>query len=80
VLSLRAAAKYSLIRAISGSLLIAGLAFAFVERRYAPNSFVTDDSTILPEWVGWSGYTLAFLAAVIYNITDYLEWWDRRRS
>lgn len=75
-----AAAKYSLIRAISGSMLIVGLALTFVERRYAPNSLVTDDSTILPAWVGWTAYLFALVAALAYNVTDYVEWWNRRKE
>jgi hypothetical protein len=67
----------TLIRAISGSVLIAGLVFTFIERRYAPNAIVTEDSTILPAWVGWLAYLLSLGAALAYNITDYVEWWSR---
>jgi len=69
----------ALIRAVSGTLVIAGLAFAYLERRYAPNAIVTDDSIILPPWIGWMGYLFTLSAAVTYNVTDYVEWWGRRR-
>ena len=71
--------RFLLIRAISGTVLIVGLAFAFVERAYAPQTLVTDSSIILPPWAGWAGYWASLIAALTYNLTDYAEWWRRRQ-
>jgi hypothetical protein len=62
------------VKIIAGTLLFVGLIFGFIERRYAPNAIVTDDSTILPAWVGWSGWILSALATVAYVLMDILEW------
>lgn len=64
---------------IAGTLLFVGLIFGFIERHYAPNAIVTDDSTTLPAWIGWSGWILSALATVAYILTDILEWRARPR-
>jgi hypothetical protein len=48
-------AIFSLGRAVSGTLVIIGLVFAYLERRYAPNTIVLENSPDLPGWVGWLG-------------------------
>lgn len=71
-------ATLSLIRAVSGTLVIAGLVFVYVERRNAPDAMLLESSPDLSPWVGWAGYLFSLAAAVTYNITDYIEWWGRR--
>ena len=55
-----------------------GLVFDFVVRRWAPDTIVTESSTILPVWVGWAAHLFTLMAALTYNLTDYLKWWGRR--
>jgi hypothetical protein len=66
------------IKIVAGTAIFIGLIFAFLERRYAPSAIVTEDSTILPAWVGWTGWILSGAASVAYILMDIIEWWDRR--
>jgi len=67
------------IKVAAGMIVLFGLIFGYIERRYAPNAIVTEGSTILPSWVGWAGWILAALGSVAYVLMDIIEWWTRRR-
>lgn len=69
----------STIKLISGTVLFIGLVFGFIDRYYAPTAIVTENSTILPAWMGWIGWILPSAAAVVYVLMDFLEWLRRRR-
>jgi hypothetical protein len=69
----------SAIKVASGTMLLLGLVFGFIERRYAPSAMLTENSAILPSWVGWAGWILSGVATVAYILVDVLEWWGRRR-
>lgn len=64
-----------LIRAVSGTLLIIGLVFVFIERRNPSSAILLESSRILPSWIGWAGYSASLIAALTYNLTDYVDWW-----
>lgn len=68
------------IKVASGTALVLGLIFGFVERWYAPTVLAIQGSTILPAWVGWLGWLLVAGAAIVYFVVDILEWRERRRS
>jgi hypothetical protein len=70
----------STIKVISGTVLFMGLVFGFIERYYAPNTLVTENSTILQGWVGWTGWVLSGVATVVYVLIDVFEWRTRRRG
>jgi hypothetical protein len=67
------------IKVAAGTIVLVGLVFGFIERRYAPITIVTQGSTILPPWVGWSGWILAAAGSAVYALMDVIEWWTRRR-
>ena len=67
------------IKLISGTLVFVGLVLGFIERRYAPIALVTDDSTILPSWVGWAAWLFSGVAAAIYVLVDIFEWRANKR-
>jgi hypothetical protein len=70
----------STLKVISGTVLLIGLFLGSIERYYAPNAIVTDNSTVLPEWVGWTGWAFfSGVATVVYVLLDVLEWRGRRR-
>ncbi len=67
------------VKVVAGTALVLGLIFTFIERLYAPNTLVTEDSTILPAWIGWFGLLLTAVASVVYVLVDILDWLHRRR-
>jgi hypothetical protein len=67
------------IKVAAGTIILVGLVFGYIERRYAPTAIVTESSTILPSWVGWVGWILAAVGSVAYVLMDIIEWWARRR-
>lgn len=58
------------LKCIAGSFTVAGLIFALFEKLNEPNATVGEDSTILPEWVGWIGFGVLAAASLIYIAID----------
>jgi hypothetical protein len=53
-----------LIRAVSGTLLIIGLVFVFIERHKSESVLLLESSTRLPPWIGWAGYVFTLVARI----------------
>jgi len=69
------------IKAVAGTLLAVGIVISFLERKYAPNAVVTEDSPNFPSWIGWIGWIgwgIAAGATLVYVGIDVFDWWHTR--
>jgi hypothetical protein len=57
----------------AGVVTVIGLLFGFLERYFAPNIRVTEDSPNYPDWLKWFGWILTASGALAYVAIDWLS-------
>ena len=59
------------LKIIAATATIIGIIFGFLERWYAPDTLVTEQSANYPGFLKWLGWLLASLGAIAYIVIDY---------
>jgi hypothetical protein len=61
------------LKIIAATAPIIGIISGFLERWYAPDTLVTEQSPHYPKFLKWIGWLLASLGAIAYIVIDYFE-------
>ena len=59
------------LKVIAATATLIGIISGFLERWYAPDTLVTEQSPNYPEFLKWIGWLLASLGAIAYIVIDY---------
>lgn len=61
----------SVLKLVAAIATLVGLLLGFLERYFAPNVRVTEDSPAYPKWLAWLGWGLAAIGALGYIALDF---------
>ncbi len=60
------------LKVVAATATIIGIISGFLERWYAPDTLVTEQSPTYPEFLKWIGWLLASVGALAYIVIDYI--------
>jgi multisubunit Na+/H+ antiporter MnhB subunit len=61
------------LKVVAAVVTIIGLVFGFLERYFAPNAIVTEDSPDYPRWLAWLGWVITALGILAYIVADFFS-------